>query len=150
MPMRAVDRAGTALKRLVIDLDHTICVPQSDPDGTADPVRHYAQATPVRPVVEQLRAYKARGFEIVIHTARNMRTFEGEVEKVRAVTLPLIAEWLDRHDVPYDEIIVGKPWCGADGFYIDDRAIRPSELVSLSYDEIKGLLDREKTCLLAS
>jgi capsule biosynthesis phosphatase len=42
--------------------------------------------------------------------------------------------------VPFDEVIVGKPWCGFDGFYVDDRSIRPKEFKDLSYEEVKKLL----------
>lgn len=42
-----------------------------------------------------------------------------------------------------DEIIIGKPWCGYDGFYVDDKAIRPSEFTSLNYEQIKELLKKE-------
>ena len=63
---------------------------------------------------------------------------------VSAHTLPIIIEWLDKHNVPYDEIIVGKPWCGTDGFYIDDRAIRPSEFLRYDYNEIINLIDNKK------
>ena len=42
-------------------------------------------------------------------------------------TLPIIKDWLLANNVPYDEIIIGKPWCGMNGFYVDDRAIGPSE-----------------------
>lgn len=45
--------------------------------------------------------------------------------------------------MPYDEIIIGKPWCGYDGFYVDDKAIRPSEFISLNYEQIKELLKKE-------
>ncbi len=72
-----------------------------------------------------------------------MRTYDGNVGKINIHTLPTIIEWLDKHAVPYDEIHVGKPWCGFEGFYIDDKAIRPSEFVNLSYDEIQGLLSKE-------
>ncbi|HFM3195463.1 TPA: capsular biosynthesis protein, partial [Escherichia coli] len=48
-----------------------------------------------------------------------------------------------RNNIPYDEIIVGKPWCGTNGFYVDDKAIRPSEFISLSETEIAELLDKE-------
>jgi len=48
---------------------------------------------------------------------------------------------LVRHEIPYDELYVGKPWCGFEGFYVDDKAIRPDELVKLSYAEICQLLD---------
>ncbi|CAH8242093.1 hypothetical protein VAE122_3240004 [Vibrio aestuarianus] len=97
-------------------------------------------------VIEQLRNYKQKGFEIVISTARNMRTYEGNVGKINIHTLPIIIEWLDKHQVPYDEILVGKPWCGHDGFYIDDRAVRPTEFASMSLEEIHQLLKKEKSC----
>ncbi|CDT98899.1 Capsular polysaccharide biosynthesis protein (fragment) [Vibrio coralliirubri] len=48
--------------------------------------------------------------------------------------------------MPYDEVIVGKPWCGHEGFYIDDRAIRPSEFVNLTFDEINNLIEQDKSC----
>ena len=35
---------------------------------------------------------------------------------------------------------MGKPWCGFEGFYVDDKAIRPNELVDLSYEEIQKLI----------
>ena len=75
-----------------------------------------------------------------------MRTHDGNIGKINIHTLPLIIEWLDRYNVPYDEVIVGKPWCGHDGFYIDDRAIRPSEFAALSHDEINALIAKEKVC----
>jgi capsule biosynthesis phosphatase len=58
--------------------------------------------------------------------------------------LPVIIEWLDRHKIPYDEIYVGKPWCGFDGFYVDDRAIRPDEFLSLDSEQIVALLKSTK------
>jgi capsule biosynthesis phosphatase len=72
-----------------------------------------------------------------------MRTYNGNVGLINVNTLPIILEWLEKHDVPYDEIIVGKPWCGHEGFYVDDKAIRPSEFNTLSYDEIQTLLAKE-------
>ena len=89
------------------------------------------------------RKYKKMGFDIVISTSRNMRTYEGNVGKINVHTLPTIIEWLERHNVPYDEIHVGKPWCGFEGFYVDDKSIRPSEFAKLSYEEIKALLAKE-------
>ncbi len=120
------------MKRLIVDLDDTLTCP--------DQTRSYAEKEPNLPLVARLREYKADGFEIVIQTARNMRTFEGAIGKINVHTLPVIIAWLQRHDVPYDEIHVGKPWCGFEGFYVDDRAIRPSEFVSLSLEEINALI----------
>lgn len=123
------------MKRLVFDLDGTIALD--------DPNRPYGEREPNRALIEKLRAYRAEGFEIVIASARNMRTYGGQIGKINANTLPVILDWLARHDVPYDEIHVGKPWCGTDGFYIDDRAVRPSEFLSMTLEEIQALIARE-------
>lgn len=123
------------MKRLIIDLDDTICKSVAG---------DYCNATPVASVIEQIRNYRRDGFDIVINTSRNMRTFEGNVGKISAHTLPIIIDWLNRHEVPFDEIYVGKPWCGSEGFYVDDRAIRPSEFAKYSIEEIHELLRQEK------
>nr|WP_291035561.1 capsular biosynthesis protein [Helicobacter sp.] len=95
-------------------------------------------------VYRKLLKYKEMGFYIAIFTSRNMNTYQGNIEKIKAQTLPSIIQWLDKHQVPYDEVIIGKAWCGFDGFYIDDKAIRPSEFVALDYPQILELLDKEK------
>ncbi|HFM0658277.1 TPA: capsular biosynthesis protein, partial [Escherichia coli] len=94
-------------------------------------------------VVQKLREYKSLGFNITILTSRNMRTYEGNIGKINVHTLPIIIEWLNRHNVPYDDIVLAKPWCGFDGFYVDDKSIRPSEFSSLTYEQIKDLLAKE-------
>lgn len=119
------------MKRLVMDLDNTITI-----HGTGD----YTNVAPNLPVIERMREYREMGFAIVISTARNMRTYEGNVGKITANTLPVILEWLAKHEVPYDELLVGKPWCGTEGFYVDDKAVRPDEFASLSYNEICDII----------
>ena len=125
------------MKKLIVDLDGTL---------TQANISDYKNVLPRLDVIEQLQQYKNNGFEIVISTARNMRTYEGNVGKINIHTLPTITEWLDKHNVPYDEILVGKPWCGHDGFYIDDRAIRPSEFANLTFEQITEMLNKEKPC----
>ena len=120
------------MKRLIFDLDDTLCTTQNG---------DYANAQPITEVVEKLREYQRQGFTIVINTSRNMRTYQGNIGAINKNTLPIIIDWLGRHDIPYDELYVGKPWCGFEGFYVDDKAIRPDELVKLSYAEICQLLD---------
>ncbi|WP_262388925.1 HAD hydrolase family protein, partial [Escherichia coli] len=121
----------------IVDLDGTIT--------TAD-TSDYKNVSPNIELIKQLIEYKKNGFSITICTARNMRTYDGNIGKINIHTLPLITEWLDSHEVPYDEIIVGKPWCGKEGFYIDDRAIRPSEFISLSFEEITSIINMETKC----
>lgn len=122
------------MKKIVIDLDGTI---------TFDSPSAYSDKPINKDVLQTLRDYKSKGFAICIYTARNMRTYQGNVGQINVHTLPGIIDWLDKHQVPYDEIIVGKPWCGFEGFYVDDKAIRPSEFVSKSFDEIQELLAKE-------
>lgn len=117
-----------------MDLDKTLT--QGGSEG-------YEEELPRLDVIDTLRNYKNLGFRIVIYTARNMRSYKGNVGLINVHTLPKIIEWLEKHGVPYDEIFVGKPWCGKDGFYVDDRAIRPSEFVNLSYSEIVKLIEAE-------
>ena len=125
------------MKKLVVDLDGTITLANTS---------NYENVLPNIKLIQQLKKYKNDGFVIVISTARNMRTHEGNLGKINIHTLPIIIRWLDKHDVPYDEILVGKPWCGHEGFYIDDRAIRPSEFNTMNFEEITALINKEKIC----
>lgn len=119
------------MKRLIFDIDDTLCNTQNS---------DYTNAKPILAMVEKLREYHSQGFTIVLNTSRNMRTYSGNVGEINKNTLPIIIDWLARHDIPYDEIYVGKPWCGFEGFYIDDKAIRPKEFLDLSYEDICKLL----------
>ena len=123
------------MKRLIMDLDDTLT---RNYDGS------YQDVLPNEPVIARLREYKEKGFEIVINTSRNMRTYSGNIGLINANTLPVILKWLGKHNVPYDEIYTGKPWCGEQGFYVDDKSIRPSEFALLDYEEIVELLSLEK------
>lgn len=124
------------MKKIIIDLDGTL---------TIDSECEYSEKPLNIEVLEACIQYKKMGFDIIIQTSRNMRTYSGNIGKINVNTLPGIISWLEKHGVPYDEIYVGKPWCGFDGFYVDDKAIRPSEFTSLSYDEIKALLKKENS-----
>ncbi|MWN31259.1 MULTISPECIES: capsular biosynthesis protein [unclassified Gilliamella] len=124
------------MKRLVMDVDMTLTKGKGN--------LGYEDAVVNRDVVDQLVKYKAMGFTIVLNSSRNINTFDGNIGKINKYTLPVLIEWLKKNNIPYDEIYIGKPWCGFDGFYVDDKAIRPSEFISLSYEEILQLLGNEK------
>lgn len=123
------------MKRLIVDLDDTISITLEG---------DYINSSPVVEVIRKLKEYKEQGFEIVINSSRNMRTYKSNLGKINIFTLPNIIDWLRKYNVPFDEVYVGKPWCGLDGFYIDDKAIRPSEFLKYSYEEIQDLLEQEK------
>tara|TARA_B100002019_G_C21005194_1_gene467247 strand:- start:107 stop:472 length:366 start_codon:yes stop_codon:yes gene_type:complete len=120
------------MKNIIVDLDGTITIDDKD--------KQYFEKEVNFSLVDKLKEYKAMGYKIVIFTARNMNTYKGDLHKIKRYTLPLILKWLDDNSIPYDEVIIGKPWCGFDGFYIDDKSIRPDEFINLSYKEIKKII----------
>jgi capsule biosynthesis phosphatase len=120
------------MKNLVIDIDKTLTLGDN---------KDYSLVSPNLRIINKVIEYKNNGFNIILFTARNMRTHENNVGKITAKTLPIIFKWLEKHNVPFDEIYVGKPWCGNDGFYVDDKAIRANEFVEKSYEEITKLIN---------
>lgn len=123
-------------KSVVLDLDGTLTV-----EGSA---ARYQDVLPRMEMLERVRRFAADGYRITILTSRNMRTFNNSIGRINAETLPVVIEWLRRHDVPFHELHVGKPWCGPGGFYVDDKAVRPSEFLSLDSARIIELLEREQ------
>ena len=123
-------------KVLVIDIDGTIC--EIKPKD-----KEYIDIKPKLEVIKKINEYKQNGFHIILYTSRQMRTYEGNLGKINANTAKIIFEWLEKYDIPYDEIYFGKPWCGKNGFYIDDKAIRPREFRELSFMEINKLIERD-------
>lgn len=119
-------------KKIIIDLDDTICVTNNG---------DYKNSKPKYSVIKKMQEYKYQGFKIVIFTSRNMRTHKGNIGLINANTLPIILTWLKKNNVPFDEVIVGKPWPSFGGFYVDDKAIRPDEFINLNYQQIKSLIN---------
>ena len=121
-------------KKIVIDLDDTISITEHG---------KYTESIPNMKVVEKLRQYKDLDYEIVIYSSRNMRTYNSNIGEINVHTLPLVLEFLNRYNIPYDQVVMGKPWAGYGGFYVDDKCIRPSEFMNLSEEEIQNLLSEE-------
>ncbi len=122
------------IKRIVIDLDQTIAQVK---DGA------YDSALPELSIINAMRNAQSEGYQIIVFTSRGMQSKNGVCEIVYKDVLPKIVKWLTQHDIPFDGVIIGKPWCGVDGFYVDDKAIRPSEFASLSLGEIQSLLSTQ-------
>lgn len=122
-------------KRIVVDIDGVIAKKNENLE--------YADRKPCREVLDTLQEYDECGYYIMLYTARNMNTHNGRVGKINADTAKTLLQWLEDHDVPHDEIHYGKPWCGHEGFYVDDKAIRPSEFLVHTNDEIKKILQEE-------
>ena len=123
-------------KCIVLDVDGTLCEKK-------EPSQTYDQVAPIADAVARVREYRSNGFYIILATSRNMNTYDGNVGLITANTAKVLMAWLDRHDIPYDELHVGKPWAGRDGFYVDDKAIRPDEFTRLSYEEILAIVGKD-------
>lgn len=122
-----------------------------DIDGTLCPIKkkeeRYEDLVPYRNMVEKLRYYKENGAKIVLFTSRNMNSYNGNIGIINKRTAKILLEWLDKWDIPYDEIIYGKPWPGHKGFYVDDRTVRPDEFLSCGVNELDAICrcSREKS-----
>lgn len=105
------------MKRVVFDLDETICRHTN---------RDYENAAPVWPTIERMHQLRERfpECEIVIHTARGMKSCGGDAERADAKNRIVTEDWLERHNVPYDSLVFGKPFADA---YIDDKSVSLEE-----------------------
>ncbi len=121
----------------VFDIDGTICpIKRSD--------QRYEDLVPFPEMVERIRAYKAQGAKIVLLTSRNMNSYNGNIGLINVKTAPILLEWLKKWDIPYDEVVYGKPWPGHNGFYVDDRTIRPDEFLHKSVEELNAICEASR------
>jgi capsule biosynthesis phosphatase len=100
--------------KICVDLDGTIC-------EHTRPGLTYADVKPLPGAIDTLKELKERGYYIVIFTARNMRTCNNNVGRVIARQGKLVINWLDKYEIPYDEIRFGKPHVD---YFIDDKGIK--------------------------
>ncbi len=91
-------------------------------DGTICPDARMVQPqnTPNEAVVAELRCYRSRGATIVVTSGRAGEAWSGGWKTRHAERL--ISAYLDRFNVPYDEVLVGRPTCDV---VIDRRALDP-------------------------
>lgn len=119
-----------------------------DIDGTICPIKkkdeQYIDLVPYKDIVDKLKEYKVGGAKIILFTSRNMNSYNGNLGMINANTAKVMLQWLDKWDIPYDEIIYGKPWPGHRGFYVDDRSIRPDEFLKYSEDELNEICRKSK------
>ena len=123
-------------KVMVLDVDGTLTI-----EGAS---ASYSNAMASKAMKSRLTALKSEGYWIILFTSRNMRTHEGNIGAIMKNTAPVLINWLAENEIPYDEIHFGKPWCGHDGFYVDDRAVRPREFVENSIEQLRSMLKRDQ------
>lgn len=111
---------GNQRKTLVVDIDGTLC--------RENKYRDYSKCEPIEKIVNKLRLENDKGTYIILFTARNMRTFKGSIGLINKFTAPIVLEWLKKNNIPYDEIIFGKPWGVGGVNYVDDKNLYPEEI----------------------
>ena len=114
-----------------------------DIDGTLCPVKgkeeRYEDMVPYPEMIKRLKYYKENGAKIILYTSRNMNTYHGNIGLINKHTAAVLSAWLEKWEIPYDEIIYGKVWPGQKGFYVDDRTIRPNEFLNFTLEELEDL-----------
>ena len=103
---------------LIVDLDGTLAV--------IDQRFAYPDRAVNEPVARAVAAARDR-YDVSVVTARGMRTHRGDLSAVERHVRPQVEAWLRRSGVGFDSVVVGKPWCGPRGFYLDDRAVHLEE-----------------------
>ena len=114
-----------------------------DIDGTICPIKKkdekYEDLVPFPDIVKKLKFYKENGAKIVLYTSRNMNSYNGNIGLINKNTAVILNKWLEKWDIPYDEIVYGKVWPGHKGFYVDDRTIRPDEFLKYTPEELNDI-----------
>lgn len=117
---------------LIFDVDGTLCPIKSKEEK-------YEDLIPDEEMVNKLKMYKENGAKIVLFSSRNMNSYNGNLGLINANTAVIMQNWLKKWNIPYDEILFGKPWPGHRGIYIDDRAVRPDEFLNNSFEELEEI-----------
>ena len=119
-----------------------------DIDGTLCPIKmkeeKYEDLVPYENMVAKLRYYKENGAKILLFTSRNMNSYNGNIGMINKNTAKVLLDWLDKWNIPYDEILYGKPWPGHKGFYIDDRTVRPDEFLNHTVEELNDICNKSR------
>lgn len=100
--------------RVCFDLDGTLVTVNRDDRGD------YKSIKPVESNIALLKDLKRLGHYIIIYTARRMKTCGGNVGMVMKQVGETTIKTLERLEIPYDEVIFGKPYAD---YYIDDLAL---------------------------
>jgi capsule biosynthesis phosphatase len=109
------------MNNYVIDVDGTICEELGE--------SYTYMTVPAKvDLIKKINELYDAGSKITLFTARGMRTFSGDIEKINGSVRPILVDWLQRNGVKYTELVMGKPW-HPNVYYIDDRNLTPQEFL---------------------
>ncbi|MDC1140598.1 glycosyltransferase [Gammaproteobacteria bacterium] len=107
--------------KLIIDLDNTITVDES--------ASAYESKKLNPEVAEAMKNAAQLGMSSTIFSSRNMKTLNGDLKKIEEITRPIAENWLKENHIHYLDLILGKPWCGSAGWYVDDKNLSIEEFI---------------------
>ena len=110
--------------RFVFDIDDTL--------SEWNPDRDYENFKPNRDVIYNIHKLYYKGHHITLHTARGMLSMRGNLEKIEKEIRPPLEKWLEKWNVKYDVLIMGKP---PGDYYVDDRNLSINQFIRGQYDE---------------
>lgn len=112
--------------RFIFDLDDTISVHYN---------RDFENAKPIPETIEKIRKLKQDGIEIVIYSSRGQNSCKGDLELIEKKNREQIETWLANHDVPYDQLVFGKP---LGDIYVDDKGVNLKDFLEQDYCRLEG------------
>lgn len=98
---------------IYIDLDNTLTIPNNQ--------KSYLEHDVNNDIKNAILQAKKKSFKVVIYTSRGMLTYDKNIADIKKYVLPNIKKWLNKNEIYYDDIIIGKPFCGSNGWYVDDK-----------------------------
>ena len=110
----------------VFDIDDTICNNKN---------RDYANAIPIKEVIDKINYLYDNGATIKLYTSRGMVSCNGDIEKIIAKNNDILRRWLAKNKVQYHELIFGKP---LGDLYIDDKAMNVRDFKNQEFCELSG------------
>ncbi len=113
-------------KRIICDIDDTICI-------TKD--RDFSNAEPVIPVINKINQLYDLGWEIWLVTARGQLSCKGDFVKADKKYRAQIESYLKKHGVKYHKLSFNKYLAT---YYIDDKNLTPDEFIDLDIKELKS------------
>jgi len=129
---------NTTINTFIVDIDDTILTTPKNEKGKFI----YDESQPIISTIKKLQELKVAGHKIILFTARGMRTFGGDVDKIKDEHENRLIKWMADHKVPYDEMIFGKPW-GSNPIYVDNRNLSLKSFLNASVEDFERLIIEE-------
>ncbi len=114
--------------RYVFDVDDTI--------SRCD-FRDYENAEPITEITNAITEIKRndQNAYICLHSSRGMLSCDGDIQKIESTHRERLVSWLQKHEIPYDELIFGKPYADV---YVDDKAVNVLDIQMYGCCDYRG------------